>query len=202
MIVRKIVGAVLALVLLAQLQGCGTHSWREDVKLGDGRIINVKRVEKYTGWGGIGSGCRYCRFRHARLFFEFNGSTIEWISTPMAQEPMILDISQGIPVVVSFTATADCPKHLSGDQSYNFFVYSTYQNGEWVQSATSPFPILQRRNLHRYRPDRRSDLTIEAKDKVIDEIIRKKWVMDYQFYLIVDGAEKICRPWMGLEDRK
>lgn len=203
MIVRKMVGAVFALLLLAQLQGCGTHTWREDVKLGDGRIINVKRVEKYTGWGGIGNSCSGCRFQTAKLYFDLDGKSVEWKSIPLAETPMILDIVGGVPVLVSTTAGGSCVKHLSGDRTYTYFVYSTYRDGAWTQSAKPPFPVVQRRNLHRGLPSSKKDLTITAKEAEVEEIVSRKHVRRYPFYLIVDGAENTnCNPWSDWEDLK
>lgn len=115
---------------------------------------------------------------------------------------MILDIVGGVPVLVSIPGGAYCPKHLSGDRSNTYYVYNIYRDGMWVHSATPPFPIVQRRNLHLDRPLHKKDLTIEAKDAEVDSIIRKKFKMDYPFYLIVDDADKQkCNAWGGLEDR-
>lgn len=194
--IRDLVRLALFVLLTSQLLGCGTHRWQEDVRLSDGRIINIKRTEKYVGGGELATGCWIpCVFERAEITFKYRDQVITWKSIFFAEVPMLLDIAQGLPVVVSYPKTGHCRKDVSSDESYTFYVYSIYENGDWHYSDHPPASMTNVRNLRYSKPDNEADLSIAAKDRWVAE---NRVVGGYPFYgaVIVDGiSSKKCRAW-------
>ncbi|MFZ5722749.1 MAG: hypothetical protein ACOY33_03715 [Pseudomonadota bacterium] len=193
---RDLVKLALLGLLAVQLLGCGTHRWKEDVRLGDGSIITIKRTEKYVSGGELATGCWMpCIFEKAEIAFEYQDIAITWKSIPYAEVPMLLDISMGLPVVVSHTSSGYCRKDISADGGYTYYVYSIYENGSWRYSDHPPGPMINTRNLHYYKPDSKADLSIAAKDRWLEKN-RASYSGLFHRAVVVDGiAAKRCGSW-------
>lgn len=193
---RDLVKLALLALLAAQLLGCGTHRWREDVRLGDGSIITIKRTEKYVSGGELATGCWMpCIFEKAEIALKYKDKVITWKSIPYAEVPMLLDIPMGLPVVVSVPQTGYCRKDISADGSYTFYVYSIYENGAWRYSDHPPGSMINTRNLHYFKPDSKADLSVAAKDNWLEKN-RLDHSSLFHRAVIVDGiAAKRCRSW-------
>jgi hypothetical protein len=63
--------------------------------------------------------------------------------------PMILDVKDSMPVLVSVPAGGYCPRHVSGDRSYTYYVYNLWKDGRWTQLPRPPYDMVTDRNLVR-----------------------------------------------------
>lgn len=167
MIVRKIVGAVLALVLLAQLQGCGTYRWTEDVELSDGRVITVQRTQTYGGGGGIGSSCGACVLESTRVRFELDGKAYDWRNSKSGYSftPMILDVVDGMPVLVATPHGGHCAKDPDNPNKYYLYTYNRWAGDGWLETNQFEGKITTRRNL--LEAPRRKHAPLAEKNEIL-----------------------------------
>lgn len=117
--------------------GFGSEKWKEEVQLGDGRVIVVER-EMLTEAGGDEWAINRSGIKPKvyRIRFEHPGDAgkmVEWRSTKKSPHtwpelPLILDMESGQPVVFSIVAIS------SGCEIYSKYVY---QNGAWAEETLS-----------------------------------------------------------------
>ncbi|HLO62598.1 MAG TPA: hypothetical protein VK165_06495 [Azonexus sp.] len=131
---KRITKFGLILMMGVSMTACfGDQHWKEEVQLGDGRIIVVERdlITESGGdeWAINRSGSKPKEYR---IRFEYpldSGKTIEWKSTKAdsgrwPELPLVLDVEEGFPVVFSrFYDSVGC----------DIYLKYVYQNGVWVE---------------------------------------------------------------------
>jgi hypothetical protein len=111
------------LAVLILLAGCAkTVTWQEEVKLSDGRVIVVERETiRVSGGDELAHGGSGTTPKERRIRFEYppgSGNQVEWRSAKMSSSlvpeiPLVLDIRQGEPVVLTSVATSEgCNRYL------------------------------------------------------------------------------------------
>lgn len=135
----KVIG--LALILGASLTACGAGSekWKEEVQLGDGKVIVVERDAIYVAggdeWASNSSGSKINEYR---IRFEYPiGSTqiVEWRSIKKSPQtypevPLILDMVSSQPTVYTLIAIS------AGCEVYSKYVY---QSGKWKEEKLAGY---------------------------------------------------------------
>ncbi|MCX5849717.1 MAG: hypothetical protein NTW65_09730 [Deltaproteobacteria bacterium] len=121
-------------MLLTSITACGflaSASWKEEVKLSDGRVIVVKRrIIREGGGGELAMNPTLSKPKEYRIRFanpDGSGKIIEWRSTKKSPRtypeiPLILDIESGRPIIFSIVAIN------VGCEIYTKYVF---HNGAW-----------------------------------------------------------------------
>jgi hypothetical protein len=139
---KTIIGMIALLVFIAMvvtsISACGflaSASWKEEVKLSDGRVIVVKRrIIREGGGGEWAMNPTLSKPKEYRISFahpDSSGKMIEWHSTKIDEGrypeiPLILDVEAGQPIVFSII-------HINiGCEIYSKYIY---RNGAWVEEA-------------------------------------------------------------------
>ena len=124
-------------VITTSVFGCfgGTEKWKEEVRLSDGRVINVDRETLREGGGGeIVSNRSGTKPKEHRIRFsnpDGSGKMIEWRSTKKEDQgwpevPLILDLESGQPIVfASVGIKARC-------EMYSKYIY---RDGVWSEEV-------------------------------------------------------------------
>jgi hypothetical protein len=127
--------AILLTVLGGNMSGCagGSTKWKEEVQLGDGRIIVVEREAIYVGggdeWASNRGGSKIDGYRIRYTMPDGLGKTVEWHSTKKDSQtypevPLVFDLPAGQPTVFSLIGIS------RACEVYSKYVY---QNGSWVE---------------------------------------------------------------------
>lgn len=130
--------------------GDATISWDEDVLTKDGQILVVHRTVTHGKDSRWGSGI----LKEQSISFSFDGHNVKWINNdiwPISYMPDILDIVNGIPVLVM-------PVHRWGPcEKYGFppegLAAFGYKNGHWARIAVTDLPKDLKVNLLRTTHD-------------------------------------------------
>jgi len=129
---------VFIVMLITSLNACGflaSASWKEDVKLSDGRVIVVKRrIIREGGGGELAMNSTLSKPKEYRINFanpDGSGKIIEWRSAKKSPRtypeiPLILDLESGQPVVYTI---------LSISLACEVYSKYVYRNGAWVEEA-------------------------------------------------------------------
>ncbi len=129
--------AVLMLFLGVAMSGCAdTVTWQEEVKLSDGRVIEVTQKRRYEGvYTGQDVGSVV---REAWLTFrlpEFGDQNITWHEN---LKPWVLNLHNGKVYVVGFPPTG-----LEFDQYGKQrppYIGFRYENGKWLRISFTEIP--------------------------------------------------------------
>lgn len=129
---------LIAAMLITSINACGflaSASWKEEVKLSDGRVIVVKRrIIREGGGGELASNPTLSKPKEYRISFanpDGSGNQIEWRSTKKSPRkypeiPLILDLESGQPVIFSSVYIN------IGCEIYSKYIY---RNGAWIEEA-------------------------------------------------------------------
>jgi hypothetical protein len=133
-----IVLLVFIAVVVTSINACGflaSASWKEEVRLSDGRIIVVKRrIIREGGGGELASNPTLSKPKEYRISFAYpvgSETIIEWRSIKKSEAmypeiPLILDLEAGQPIIFSII-------HISiACEIYSKYIY---RNGAWVEEA-------------------------------------------------------------------
>lgn len=190
--VRKTIGALLALMLLAQLQGCGTYRWTEEVQLSDGRVITVERIQKYGSGGGLGDSCYACVLKSTRVRFDLDGKSYDWNSVrSYSFQPMILDVVDGNPVLVTLPYGGYCAKDPENPKKYYLYTYNVWSGDGWSQKNRFEQNVTKNRNL--LDAPRRKHAPLAEKNEILRFLRIQK-----PYREIVDEGKFLpdrCRSW-------
>jgi hypothetical protein len=114
------------------IAGCArTVTWKEEVQLSDGRVIVVERETlRVPGGDDLAHGGSGSRPKERRIRFEYpfgSGQQVEWRSIEMPsfdlpEIPLVLDIQQGMPYVMTAAYISD---------GCNRYLKYVYVNGQW-----------------------------------------------------------------------
>lgn len=119
----------------AGLFGFGSTSWKEEVRLSDGRVIVVERelIGEAGGdeWASNRSGSKPKEYRIRFANPDGSEKIIEWRSTKSdiqtwPEIPLVFDFESGSPIVFSLVAVSACC------EIYSKYVY---KNGNWSEEA-------------------------------------------------------------------
>lgn len=149
----------------------GTEKWKEEVQLGNGRIIVVERetLNERGGdeWAFNRSGTKPKEYRIRFAPLDAPGKTIEWQSTKKSpgtwpEKPLVLDFEAGEPVVFSIVATSEVC------EVYSKYIY---RNHVWIneplpesfEKRTTNLLLRDSRKMPKY-------IDLEAKRKANAEI--------------------------------
>ena len=138
-ILERITKIGLILIMGASMSACGsgTQKWKEEVQLGDGRVIVVERELVLVAGGGElatnRSGTKPKEYRISLGYPVGSGQMIEWHSTKISPQtwpeiPLILDVESGQPMVFAIVAIS------AGCEVYSKYVYT---NGAWIEEVLS-----------------------------------------------------------------
>jgi hypothetical protein len=108
-----------------------SQSWREEVQLQDGRMIEVTRTEYYSAYCGPGIRCRTTRggATRSRIEFELDGKVVSW-EEQMA--PMILQLEHEMPIVVAtFASCGQYRSYGKSDRTVPAYIAFRYEEGTW-----------------------------------------------------------------------
>jgi hypothetical protein len=129
---------VFIAVVVTSLTACGflaSASWKEEVKLSDGRVIVVKRsIIREGGGGELAMNPTLSKPKEYRISFaspDGSGKQIEWRSTKKSPRtypeiPLILDIESGQPILFAI---------LSINEICEIYSKYIYRNGVWIEEA-------------------------------------------------------------------
>lgn len=119
--------------MLVTACGAGSEKWKEEVQLGDGRVIVVEREAIFEGGGDEWASNRsLSKPKEDRIRFEYpmrSGKTIEWRtrkidSATYPEIPLVFDMSQNEPSIYTrLSVSATC-------KIYSKYVY---RNGKWIE---------------------------------------------------------------------
>lgn len=128
---------VLLILVGVSMSACGAVSekWKEEVKLGDGRIVVVERekLNERGGdeWASNRSGTKPREYRIRFTDLAGSGKIIEWRSIKADDRnwpeiPLVFDVESGHPTILSLVAIS------IGCEVYSKYVY---QNGAWIEES-------------------------------------------------------------------
>ena len=151
-----VAGAVMAAAQAGWFRLGGT-SWKEEVRLHDGRTVIVERWVKRGGRHEIGQPGSYVA---QTLKFALPGTskTIEW-EDPYSKElgstsflPMLLDIVKDIPYLV--VDPMGCQSYNKWGRPNPPYVIFKYENGQWIRIPLQELPAeITTPNLLQSAPD-------------------------------------------------
>ena len=117
--------------------GVGSEKWKEEVQLGDGRIIVVERelIRERGGdeWASNRSGSKPKEYRIRFTNLDGSGNIVEWRSIKNSPQtwpeiPLVFDLNAGQHTVFSLVAISN------GCEVYSKYVY---KNGVWTEEPLS-----------------------------------------------------------------
>ena len=129
---RSLVSIILVSVSMSAC-GAGSEKWKEEVKLGDGRIIVIERevLNERGGdeWASNRAGTKPKEYRIRFADPAGSGQIVEWRTTKLSpgtwpEIPLILDVEAAQPIVFASVAISN------GCEVYSKYVY---RNGVWIE---------------------------------------------------------------------
>jgi hypothetical protein len=134
----KILHSLTALCLLLNLSACGgveTASWTEEVRLHDGRFIEVSR-KVMAKKGGMLSDAGFGGLVGFELKYAPMG--VEW-KGPWGLSPISFEIFDGVPHLVLFIKDPQyCANKADAEYSAKFM---RWRNGQWEEMSQADFPL-------------------------------------------------------------
>lgn len=133
-LLKRIAKLGLLLMMGVSMSGCSsTMSWKEEVKLSDGRVIVIERELLYEGGGDeLASNRRGEKPREYRIRFAYpvgSRQMIEWKTTKIDSQtwpevPLIFDMESGQPTVFTLVAISS---------AYEVYSKYVFRNGAWIE---------------------------------------------------------------------
>jgi hypothetical protein len=135
---RLFFSAACFIALTAHGRGIDVAEWTEEVKLSDGRMVNVwRRARAHSG------GFPNAR-RGSNIDFEvrYEPLRVRWkdeVTHSHVREPVSFDIIDGVPVLVLYIGDREgCRNRLPSDYSAQFLKWS---DGQWIDVPQAQFPV-------------------------------------------------------------
>jgi hypothetical protein len=134
----KILCFISALCWLLSLTACGgveTASWTEEVRLHDGRFIEVSRKAMATKGGMLSDagqgGLKGFELKYAPMGVDWKG--------PWGLEPVSFELFEGVPyLLLDIRETARCRN--KNDTDYPLIIMR-WRNGQWEEMAQGDVPL-------------------------------------------------------------
>lgn len=125
----------LLLMMGVSMSACvgGSEKWKEEVQLGDGRVIVVERELLYEGggdeWASNRGGSKPKEYRIRFAYPVGSGQMIEWRTTKIDSQtwpevPLLFDMEPEQPTVFTLVAISSCC------EVYSKYIY---RNGAWIE---------------------------------------------------------------------
>ena len=161
----------VVLLLLATVGGCSTRtaSWTEEVKLSNGRTVQVERQERYEIVGSIG-GARGALNLEARLrVLDQAPASPEWVDR---LEPLLLDVdTANSELVLICTSGDDQVWSARGKPTPPYWQFRLH-DGKWIQEPVQEFVFGRETNLvidRAWLREHTGPVTLAQKNKWRDE---------------------------------